>query len=104
MIQDEGFKFSELDSQSDEDSRRFLREAIRKNRPVILSCRADFKYYPRDSHFIILKGIDKKYIYINDPYPDKPHKINIESFTKNQRPKKRETKWGRSRWALAIFR
>lgn len=103
MIENLGFHFSEISGQAEEDSRRFLREAIRKNRPVILSCRSYFKYYKRDSHYMVLKGIDKKYIYVNDPYPEKPTKIDIDDFVITERPK-RETRWGRTRWAIAVYK
>lgn len=104
MIKAKGFRFTESTWQTKKDSLRFLRESIRKNRPVILSCRSYFKHYGRDSHYIVLKGIDKKYIYVNDPYPRKPAKIDIDNFAVNgPQPGQKETRWGRSRWAVALF-
>lgn len=52
---------------------------------------------------MVLKGIDKKYIYVNDPYPEKPTKIDIDDFVITERPK-RETRWGRTRWAIAVYK
>ncbi len=43
----------------------------------------------RDKHFIILIGIDENddgYIYVKDPYPEKPEKIEIKSFLRNNQP------------------
>lgn len=104
IIRANGLHFVESSWENEKNSLRFLREAIRKNRPVILSCRSHFGRYGRDSHYIVLKGIDKKHLYVSDPYPKKPTKINIDEFIVNTTlTKHSETRWGRSRWGIAIF-
>lgn len=75
-----------------------LRTAINAGKPVILGCMANFKYYDRDAHYIVLTGIDESYIYVNDPYPGKPIKILVDSFLRNGQP----TSWGNARWGVII--
>jgi ABC-type bacteriocin/lantibiotic exporter with double-glycine peptidase domain len=75
-----------------------LRTAINAGKPVILGCMANFKYYGRDAHYIVITGIDEAYIYVNDPYPGKPARILIESFLRNGQP----TSWGNARWGVII--
>ncbi len=103
IVREKGFYFEEISWKSKEESLQFMRKSVRENKPIILSCNADFKHYNRDKHFIILIGIDENddgYIYVKDPYPEKPEKIEIKSFLRNNQP----ISWGNSRWGIAVFR
>jgi uncharacterized protein YvpB len=59
---------------------------------------ANFKYYGRYAHYIVLTGIDESYVYLNDPYPEKLAKIAIKSLLRNGQP----TSWGNARWGVII--
>lgn len=103
IVREKGFYFEEISWKSKEESLQFMRKSVRENKPIILSCNADFKHYNRDKHFIILIGIDENddgYIYVKDPYPEKPEKIEIKSFLRNNQP----VSWGNSKWGIAVFR
>jgi len=77
-----------------------LRLALDARKLVILGCIAKFKYHRgRDRHYIVLTGMDKSHIYVNDPYPGKPAKIEIENFLRNGQP----TSWGNARWGVVSF-
>jgi hypothetical protein len=75
-----------------------LHAAINAGKPVILGCMANFKYYGRYAHYIVLTWIDESYVYVNDPYPEKPAKIAIKSLLRNGQP----TSWGNARWGVII--
>jgi hypothetical protein len=75
-----------------------LQTAINNGKPVILGCMANFKDYGRDAHYIVAIGKDECHIYVNDPYPGKPGKIEISSFLRNGQP----TSWGNARWGVII--
>jgi hypothetical protein len=93
-----GINCKELLGSSKEKKLTNLRMAINAGKPVILGCRANFKYHGRYAHYIVLTGIDGSYIYVNDPYPGKPAKIPINSFLRNGQP----TSWGNARWGVII--
>lgn len=75
-----------------------LTSAIKKGRPAILTCLADFKHYGRMGHYVVLTGIDNDFLYINDPYPGKPSQILRSSFLKNGQP----INWGKLRWGIIL--
>lgn len=75
-----------------------LTRAIEKGRPAILTCLADFGQYGRMGHYVVLTGIDKDFIYLNDPYPGKPSQIPLLSFLKNGQP----INWGNSKWGIIL--
>jgi predicted double-glycine peptidase len=94
-----GFRCCEIRGDSDEKKERNLRKAIDNRHPVILGCMANLGT-DRYRHYIVLIGIDDKYIYIRDPYPEgRPSKVRIMEFLKNGNP----TSWGNNRWGLEVY-
>ena len=77
---------------------RQLTNAIGKGNPAILTCLADFGHYGRMGHYVVLTGIDKNFLYINDPYPGRPSQIPFLSFLKNGQP----INWGKLRWGIIL--
>jgi len=75
-----------------------LARAIERESPSILSCLADFEHYGRTGHYIVLTGIDKDFLWINDPYPGKPSKISISSFLKKGQP----LNWDNMKWGISL--
>lgn len=75
-----------------------LSRAIEYGSPAILTCLSDFGHYGRMGHYVVLTGIDKDFVYINDPYPGKPSQIPLSSFLKNGQP----TSWGNLRWGIIL--
>jgi uncharacterized protein YvpB len=92
------FICKELLGSSKETKLANLRTAVNAGKPVILRCMAYFKGYGRTAHYVVVTGIDKSFIYINNPYPGKPAKLEIESFCRNGQP----TSWGNARWGVTI--
>jgi hypothetical protein len=84
VLRRRGFICKELPGSRKETKLASLRLALDARKLVILGCRAKFKYHRgRDRHYIVLPGMDKSHIYVNDPHPGKPAKIEIESFLRN---------------------
>lgn len=75
-----------------------ITKALRKGCPVILTCIEDFGSYGWVGHYIVLTGIDKDFIYINDPYPGKDSQIALLSFLKNGQP----LSWDNSKWGIIL--
>lgn len=76
-----------------------LREAIKKDNPVILGCRKKIgkTLY---KHYIVLTGINSKYLYIHDPYPQKwKSKVMIDEFTKRAN----NLCWETEMWGIEVF-
>ena len=97
-IQRMGFGCREIRGYSDDTRLRNLRRAIDHRNPVILGCLADLGG-KRYRHYVVLIGIDDKYIYIRDPYPEgRPPNVRINKFLKNGNP----TSWGNKRWGIEI--
>jgi hypothetical protein len=65
---------------------------------VILTCIEDFGHYGRIGHYVVLTGIDKDFIYINDPYPGKDSQIALACFLKNGQP----LCWGNLKWGIIL--
>jgi len=94
-----GFSCREIRGDTDEKRLKNLRRAIDDRHPVILGCMADLGS-DRDRHYIVLVGIDDKYIYIRDPYPEgRPPKVRIKEFRKNGNL----TSWGNNRWGIEVY-
>jgi predicted double-glycine peptidase len=94
-----GFGCREIRGDTDKKRLQNLQRAINDRRPVILGCMANLGT-DRYRHYIVLIGIDDKYIYIRDPYPEgRPSKVRIMEFLKNGNP----TSWGNNRWGIEIY-
>lgn len=65
---------------------------------MILTCIEDFRHYGRTGHYVVLTGIDKDFIYINDPYPGKDSQIALACFLKNGQP----LCWGNLKWGIIL--
>jgi predicted double-glycine peptidase len=77
---------------------RHLASALRAGRPAILWCRAYFQAHKRYAHYVVLTGLDERYLYLNDPYPDKPGRVERSSFIKNGQ----EMSWGTDAWGIIV--
>lgn len=94
-----GFGCHEIRGNTDEKKELNLRQAIGGHHPVILGCMADLGR-DRLRHYIVLVGIDDRYIYIRDPYPEgRPSKVRLKEFLKNGNP----TSWGSCRWGIEVY-
>ena len=94
-----GFGCREIRGDTDEKRVRNLVRAIDDLNPVILGCIADLGP-DRYRHYFVLFGIDDKYIFIRDPYPEgRPSKVRIKEFLKNGKP----TSWGNNRWGVEVY-
>jgi len=92
-----GFICKELPDSRKEKKLVSLRLALDADKLVILGCIGKFKHYRgRVRHYIVLTGMDQSHIYVNDPYPGRPAKIEIESFLR----KGQLTSWGNARWGI----
>ena len=76
-----------------------LIKAVGRNHPIIVSCRMTDRS-KRISHYILIKGMDDNYIYINNPYSRTPSKVLIEDFLSNNQ----EISWGNSQWGVGIYK
>lgn len=94
-----GFGCREIIGRTDEERQRKLRQALANHRPVILGCMADLGP-DRYRHYIVLIGIDDKFIRIRDPYPEeRSPKVLITDFLKNGNP----ISWGNYRWGIEVY-
>jgi hypothetical protein len=76
-----------------------LRDAVARNHPVILGCVTDIEG-ERWRHYVVLTGIDDRYLHIRDPFPGRrPRRIRIDEFLRPGR----FMSWGRNRWGIEVF-
>jgi uncharacterized protein YvpB len=68
-------KCKELEG-DEKDKIRQMKEAIKKQRPVILYCIVEGKY----DHYVVAKGIDTQYLEVNDPYKKRPCQVELKCF------------------------
>ena len=98
-IRQMGFGCREIRGNTDEKRLKNLQWAVDTDHPVILGCIANLGP-ARYRHYVVLVGIDHKYIYIRDPYPkERPTKVRIDDFLRNGNP----TSWGNNRWGVEIY-
>jgi predicted double-glycine peptidase len=94
-----GFGCRQIGGNTDEAREENLRQSLSRSNPAILGCMAKLGT-DRYRHYIVLIGIDDKYIYIRDPYPEgRPSKVRIIEFLKNGNP----TNWGNNRWGIEVY-
>lgn len=93
-----GYSYREI-SGSREARLSQLKEAIKKDNPVILGCRKQIAK-TRFNHYVVLTGLDDRYLYIHDTYPSKrKNKIIIDEFTKRGK----DLCWGTKMWGIEVF-
>jgi predicted double-glycine peptidase len=94
-----GFGCREIRGKTDDAREDSVRRSISHSNPVILGCRAQLGRR-RYRHYVVLTGIDGRYLYIRDPYPEgRPMKVLLENFRKNGNP----TSWGNKRWGVEVY-
>ena len=87
---------------NEDDKIRQIKEAIKKQRPVILYVRIQGKYY----HYVVAKGIDNEYIEINDPYKKRPGQVELIYFLKKDNKSKKYGQcisWTRKQWGIEVY-
>ena len=86
----------------EKDKLRQIKEAIKKQRPVILYVRVQGKYY----HYVVAKGIDNEYLEVNDPYKKRPGQVELIFFLKKDNKSKKYGQclsWTRTQWGIEVF-
>lgn len=94
-----GFRCRRIQGKDDPSLVGRLRQAIDEAHPVVLGCMADLGG-DRLRHYIVVVGVERSRLLINDPYPKRrPKSVPFQSFLKAGT----ETCWGRDRWGIEIF-
>ena len=88
-----------------DDNLQLIHKALSRKRPVIIYCVIKPTKTPY-RHFAVVVGMNRKAIYIRDPFPGnrkikRTKKININDFKKIS-PKVGQLVWGRVQWAVEI--
>lgn len=84
------------------DKIRQIKEAIKKQRPVILYCLVQGKY----DHYVVAKGIDKEYLEVNDPYKKRPCQVELKYFLKKNNKSRvygQCLSWSPSQWGIEVY-
>ncbi len=79
-----------------------IKEAIKKQRPVILYCMVKGKY----PHYVVAKGIDAEYLEVNDPYPKRPGQVELTYFLKEKNKSKKYGQclsWSPTQWGIEVY-
>jgi hypothetical protein len=97
-IKEFGLTCRKIPGVTKDEKLRHLASALRAGRPAILWCRAYFQAHKRYAHYVVLTGLDERYLYLNDPYPDKPGRVERSSFIKNGQ----EMSWGTDAWGIIV--
>lgn len=94
-------KCKELEG-DEKDKIRQIKEAIKKQRPVILYCIVEGKY----DHYLVAKGVDTEYLEVNDPYIERPCQVELKYFLqKNNKSKKygQCLSWSPKQWGIEVY-
>ena len=86
----------------EKDKLRQIKEAIKKQRPVILYVRVKGKYY----HYVVAKGIDNEYLEVNDPYIKRPCQVELKYFLQQNNKSRKYGQclsWSPKQWGIEVY-
>lgn len=101
-----GLQTNILRGGSDDKKYFGLRNALRQNHPVIVSCRIPVGR-EQYRHYAVVVGMDKDCLYLRDPFPrpgrnrDGYFHVSYAEFMKRSW-RKRDTVWGLKRWGVEV--